>query len=383
VRLTEPAPSSPVPVSIHLPRTLFGAGTIAALREVLADADVRRPLIVTDRGIVGAGLVDRVGTAIGDRATPALFDGVMENPLFANADQGAAAYKASDCDGVIAVGGGSVIDVAKYIALLATHGGRTADYAGVEGARIGRLAPLFVIPTTAGTGSEANGTAGIHPDAASVAAGVFSHQVMPQLVILDPEMTLSLPPRLTAATGIDALSHCIEGYLSRNDAPFLNEIALDGARRAWANVRAATERGSDLSIRTEMLLAAYAGGVAITMGLGAAHAIAVGCGDQGYHHGVLSGIGLVAALDGIAEHRPERAEALRDALGLAPDASLSGAVAGLMEALGLPSSLRALGYRVDDIDRLAIEAHRSFFNLSAYHHPSAGEYRAMLQGSLA
>jgi alcohol dehydrogenase class IV len=377
-----PAKRLPVLQPLHLPRTLFANGAIDALAPELLGAGVARPLLVTDKGVIRAGLVDRVLAALAPDVEPVLFDEVTENPLFSNADEGAEAYRAHHCDGVVALGGGSVIDVAKYVAVLATHRGSVAQYAGNAEARIGPTAPLIVLPTTAGTGSESNGTAGIHPTPTEIAVGIFSHHIMPRLVILDPELTVTMPPRLTAATGIDALSHCVEGFLSRNDAPFLNEIALDGARRAWRYLPRAVATGTDIEARAEMMLAAYAGGVAIGMGLGPAHAVAITCGDQGFHHGVLSGIGLVATLDAVASRRPERAAALRRALGLDEPASLANAIASLMRELELPATLGELGYSARDPQSLARVAHESFFNRSAWHHPSVAEYEDMIEQSL-
>ncbi len=160
-------------------------------------------------------------------------------------------------------------------------------------------------------------------------------------------------------------------------------MAIEGARLAWRHTRRASEDGGDLAARTQMLLAAFAGGAAIGMGLGPAHAIAVTCGDQGFHHGILSGIGLVAAVDSVAAARPDRHLVLCEALGLDKDASLAHAVASLMSTLGLPASLRELGYRADNIPALAQAAHESFFNLSAFYHPSAWEYETMITASLA
>ena len=369
--------------AIDLPRTLFAPGASAMLAEEIEALGVHRPLLVTDRGLVAAGLVERVTGLLAKCAAVAVFDGVTENPVFADADCAAVLYARAGCDGIVALGGGSVIDVAKFTAVLAANGGRTADYAGVPGVETGPTVPLVVLPTTAGTGSEANGTAGIHAEPWSVAVGIFSRHILPRLVILDPELTVSLPPRLTAATGIDALSHCIEGYFSRNDPPLLNGIALDGAARAPRFVRRAVANGTDIEARAEMMIAAYAGGVAIGMGLGPAHAIAVGCGDQNHQHGILSGIGLVATLDIVEAQRPERATALKMALGLDPGVRLAGVVADLMRELALPATLRELGYVSHDLEAQAVVAHESFFNRSAFYRPRVAEYREMLAKSLS
>ena len=266
------------------------------------------------------------------------------NPLFADVDGGAARYVRHACDSVIALGGGSVIDTAKFIALLATNPGSVADYAGVPGVAHGAAAPLIVIPTTAGTGSEASPSAGIHPDAATASAGMNSRHLVPRVAILDPDFTLGLPARLSAATGIDALSHCIEGYLSKKDQPLGVPIALDGIARVARHLRRVVADGGDRDARAGMMLAAYAGGVSIGMGLGPAHAIALTCSDQGFHHGALSGIGLVATLDAIAAHAPQRVAEVATAFGVDSSTSLARGIAALMRELGLPATLAELGY---------------------------------------
>lgn len=374
-------PTAPIP-ALTLPRTLFAVGAIRALPGELENLSMRKPLVVTDAGLVAAGVAAKVVMACGDAATAVLFDNVTENPLYADVDAGAATYRAHGCDGVIAVGGGSVIDTAKMIALLATNGGSVADYAGKPNARHGRAAPLVVVPTTAGTGSEASPSAGIHPDAVTASVGMNSRHLVPQLALLDPELTVSLPRRLTAATGIDALSHCIEGYLSLRDQPLGKSIALDGIRRVVRHLPRAVADGQDLQARGEMMLAAFAGGVSIGMGLGPAHAIAITCSDQGFHHGILSGIGLIATLDATAAHDAARMTAVSEALGLPAGASLAKAVATLMRELGLPTGLAQLGYVATDLAAMASAAERSHFNLFAPFRPDASQYAAYLTQSL-
>ncbi|WP_256330366.1 iron-containing alcohol dehydrogenase [Variovorax sp. YR216] len=368
--------------ALHLPRTVFGAGAIGQLAAELVALGVRRPLVVADKGIVAAGIAQRVVRACGESAAPVLFDAVTENPLFADADAGAGCYAAQGCDGVVAVGGGSVIDTAKLIALLAANPGRVADYVGANASRHGAAAPLAAIPTTAGTGSEASPSAGLHPDATTPSVGINSRHLVPRLAVLDPELTVSLPPWLTAATGIDALSHCIEGCLSERDQPLGKAIALDGIARVARHLRRAVDAGADANARAEMMLAAFAGGVSIGMGLGPAHAIALTCSDQGFRHGVLSGIGLVATLDATAVHVSARMAAINDALGLPASVSTAQAVRGLMRDLGLPGSLAELGYAAGDLQALAQAAARSHFNLSAPFKPDAEAYAGFFRQSL-
>ena len=364
--------------ALHLPRTLFGAGSLALLADELNALGVRRPMLVTDKGLVKAGLVEKLVSACRDTVALTVFDTVTENPLFSDVDSGVRQYFRDACDGVIALGGGSVIDTAKYIALLATNSGTAANFAGVPGAKHGPSAPLIVIPTTAGTGSEASPSAGIHPDARTATLGLSSRHLVPKIAILDPDLTASLPQRLTAATGIDALSHCIEGHLSKRDLPLGKSIALDGIGRVARSLRGATA-GRDSQARADMMLAAYAGGASIGMGLGPAHAFAITCSDQGFHHGILSGIGLVATLNATARHVPHRIAELCAAFGVKEP--LSEAIAALMTDLGLPTTLADLGYIVTDATALGHAAHRSHFNASAPFHPSAEEYAAMIAAS--
>ena len=368
--------------TLVLPRTLFASNAISALADELASLDIQRPLLVTDRGVVAAGLAAKAVAACGEAASVVLFDNVTENPLFADVDNGASIYAREECDGVVALGGGSVLDTAKLIALLATNPGSVADYAGVPNADHVAGAPLIAIPTTAGTGSEASPSSGIHPDAVTASVGMNSRHLVPRVAILDPNLTLSLPPRLTAATGIDALSHCIEGYLSTKSLPLGKAIALDGIARVAGYLRRAAFDGSDTVARSEMMMAAYAGGASIGMGLGPAHAVALSCSDQGFHHGTLSGIGLVATLDVTARSAPEQIAEISYAFGLDASASLSHAVAALMRELGLPATLGELGYRAADLTTLARAAQSSHFNLFAPVRPTASDYAAMLEASL-
>jgi len=378
--MTTSHPATPVPIpALTLPRTLFAVHACDALPSELASLGVSRPLIVTDQGLVTTGIPARVLSACGDVAKGTLFDRVTENPLYADVDAGALIYAKQHCDGVIAVGGGSVIDTAKMIALLATNPGHVADYVGRPGVAHGPAAPLVVIPTTAGTGSEASPSAGIHPDAVTASVGMNSRHLVPKLALLDPALTVSLPRFLTAATGIDALSHCIEGYLSNRDQPLGKAIALDGIRRVLRHLPNAVANGADLKARGELMLAAFAGGVSIGMGLGPAHAIAITCSDQGFHHGLLSGMGLIATLDATATHVPDRMAAISEAFDLPHGASLSQAVADLMRSLGLPISLAELGYMASDLALMAQAAHKSHFNLSAPFHPNELQYASFFQ----
>ena len=363
-------------VALQLPRTIFGTGSLSRLGEEVAGLHVRRPMLITDRGLRDTGIVDRVLQILGGPV--AVFDDVTPNPLYADVRSGARLFAERECDGVIAVGGGSVIDVGKYVALLGFNPGTVEDYAGRPDAPHGPAAPLVAVPTTAGSGSEASPDAGIHPDAATAAIGMSSRYLIPRIALLDPQLTVSLPPKLTAATGIDAISHCVEGYLASVTSPLSDAIALDGIARAMKSIRQATWNGGDIGSRGDMMVAAYAGGVSIGMGLGPAHAIANSCGDQGHHHGVLSGIGLVCVIDRVCNHAPDRSAAVLNALGVPSGTAPSSFIAALMRELGLPASLRELGYGPLDVLGLAKAAYASPFNRSSRFQPSVNDYAEMI-----
>ncbi|MFO0206480.1 MAG: iron-containing alcohol dehydrogenase, partial [Betaproteobacteria bacterium] len=212
-------------------------GAAALVRGECDRLGIRRPLVCTDAGIVAAGLTERLAAALGDLPF-ALFDGTPSNPTERAVMQAVAAWRAHAADGLIALGGGSSIDLAKGVAILATHPGALADYATILGGspRItAAAAPLIAIPTTAGTGSEvARGAILILDDGRKL--GFHSWHLVPKVALCDPELTLGLPPRLTAATGMDAVAHCIETYLSKAVNPPADAIALDGLRRGIGHI---------------------------------------------------------------------------------------------------------------------------------------------------
>lgn len=366
---------------LELPRTIFAVGAVARLPQELHAMGVQRPLVITDTGLRANRVLHEVMAHL--PADTPLFDQVTPNPVFANIDEACKQYRAAACDAIVAVGGGSVLDVAKYVALIATHGGTVRDYVGQSEPFSRPAAPMVAIPTTAGTGSEASPDAGIHQDAFSASTGISSRWAVPHVALLDPQLTIRLPTHLTAATGIDALSHCLEGYLSKVNSPVADALALDGVRRVLAHIEQATRHGNDLAARSEMLVAGYLGGVAIGMGLGPAHAIAISCSDQGLHHGVLSGIGVVATLDSVLARLPAQRAVLATLFGVGGDQSLSAAMAALMQRLGLPATLGAAGYVTDDLDQLSEAAHNSVFNFSSRWHPNALVYHQWLKASLA
>ena len=363
---------------LQFPRVHFDYGAVDALADELAALGITRPLFITDQGLVRCGVFAQARRALPAGNDVALFDAVPENPTIAGVERAIAIYRAEGCNGVVAVGGGSVIDTGKAVAVLAGHPGSITDYLGQPERITASVAPLIAIPTTAGTGSEASRGAGIHPDATTRATGLNSHHIVPKVALCDPELTLSLPPALTAGTGMDALSHCIEGFLTVTVNPPADAIALDGVERVFAFIERAVRDGSDREARWNLMMGGLEGGMSIHMGLGPAHAIANTCGDRGLHHGTLVTLALPAVLRLLASHVPDKMARLARAMALAPGTSPADAIEAMNARLGLPASLRAMGYGDADLDEMAEDAARSHFNTRSPHRPSRAEFRAML-----
>jgi 4-hydroxybutyrate dehydrogenase len=365
---------------LKLPKLVFGAGTSRYLSDELAALGAKNPLLVTDRGLIACGVFERVTSTL--RTRPVVFADVPENPTYDGVDRGAAILREKHCDAVVAIGGGSVIDTAKMVAVLASHPGFAADYVGHSHKITAATAPLIVLPTTAGTGSEASPDAGIHPTSESRSSGITSPHVIPSVAICDPDLTVTMPPRLTACTALDALSHCIEGYLAIGDSPVVDAMALDGVSRVWLHIESGTANGQDHKARVQLMLGAFSGGVAIGKGLGPAHAIAITVGDQGLHHGLLSGLGVLASIATMHREIPDRVDAIAEAMGLCGGEKIEAALRRLFEKLNLPTNLRHIGYRPGDPNELARAAAASHFNLTSRYRPSDEDYARMLQNIL-
>lgn len=359
--------------ALVLPRLVFGAGALASLPAELALLGVRRPLLVSDRGVDRAGLV-AAAQAVADFAASYL--DVPENPTAAGADAAVGAYREAGCDGVVALGGGSVLDTAKIVAALAGAKGGAAGLIG-KPELIGTVAPLVAIPTTLGTGSESSPVAALHLVAGGPGFGTRHPLLVPSVAICDPDLTRTLPPRLVAATAIDALSHCVEGFFADPANPIIDAMALDGAARVIADVHAALSADGHAA-RASLMAAAFAGGAAIHKGLGPAHAVALVCGDQDVHHGTLIGVALPRTTQLLAEHRPAKAARLARAIGLEEGADLAAALRGLVASLGLPHTLAATGYRIGDVDELVDAMAKSHFNRTSPYPPTAEDYRTIL-----
>ena len=361
--------------TLSLPRLIFGAGALGALPDELAALGVSRPLLLSDRGLERAGLM-AAAFAVLPGAAPHL--DVPENPCLADADTALASFRAAGCDGVVALGGGSVIDTAKFVAALAglPAAARAVDLQG-RPEQIGDVCPLVAVPTTVGTGSESSPVAALHSEPGAPAAGTRSIRLVPRVAVCDPDLVRTLPRWMVAATGVDALSHCIEGFLAEPANPFVDALALDGLSRAWAAIAAAIEPVADAA-RGELMAAAFAGGAAIHKGLGPAHAVAVACGDQHLHHGTLIAAALPLTLALVLPHVPAKADRAAAAMGLARGSDIPDALRSLNHTLGLPAGYHEAGYRPGPVKSLVDRALASHFNRSSPYVPTREEYRAVI-----
>ncbi len=364
---------------LSYPRVHLDFGAVKALPEELAALGITRPLLLTDQGLVACGVLERVRDTVPGRNDIIVFDDVPENPTVEGVNRAMDVYRREHCDGVVALGGGSVIDTAKAVAVLAGHPGPITDYMGKPDSITHRVAPLIAIPTTAGTGSEASRGAGIHPDSKSRSNGLNSHYIVPRAAICDPDLTASLPPHLTAGTGMDALTHCIEGFVTTTDNPPGKALALDGMRHVVAFIERAVRDGGDREARKGMMMAALEGGMAIQMGLGPGHAIAGATGDQGLHHGMLVTIAMPSVMRLLAPYSADKMEVIARALDAKPGQSAADVVEELNARVGIPPSLRALGYEGGDLDDIAADCAKSHFLGRSPYRPTQAEFKALLR----
>ena len=367
----------------------FDCGAISQLARSCEAHGITKPLLVTDAGIRAAGLLDTVLTQLKDLPV-AVFDQTPSNPTEAAVRAASDLYVSAACDGIVALGGGSSIDCAKGVAILATHGGNLATYATIEGGSpkiTAQVAPLIAIPTTAGTGSEvARGAIVIVNDGRKL--GFHSWYLVPKVAICDPELTVGLPPMLTAATGMDAVAHCMETFMAAPFNPPADGIALDGLARAWTHIEQATNDGRNLEARRHMMSASMQGAMAFQKGLGCVHSLSHSLGGVSphLHHGTLNAMFLpaVIAFNATSDsvQRERRLERMAQAMGLAGAHQLGDAIKDMNQRLGLPSGLAAMGVQTQQFERITTGALADHCHATNPRIASASDYHAMLDSSM-
>jgi len=348
-------------------RTLFGIGALQELPANLTKLNMRRPLVVTDPGLVNTDAFRSVATTLGATSEGKswfLYSGVHPNPVENDVRETAAAFQQNNCDGIIGLGGGSALDVAKAARLLvkrpSLEWGKFYDEPDWSG-----LVPFVAIPTTAGTGSEVGRSSVITLDATKRKAVIFHPELLAKLVILDPELTRGLPPRLTAATGADALTHCIESYTCPVFHPMCDGIALEGIRLIVEALPCAYKNGNDLDARGKMLVAAAMGAVAFQKDLGVVHSMAHPLSTIcGMHHGLANALCLVAGMKFCAARKPGLYRRVGIACGLdvvksadtEADQRTISFMKDFLASLGLNTKLRENGVKPEQLDALVGQA---------------------------
>ncbi len=371
----------------YLTTIQFDHGALSGLAGALKRLGVTRPFVVTDPGLKAIGMLDKVLAAMGS-APAGVYADTPANPTEAAVLVATEAYKASGADGIVALGGGSGMDLAKAMGLMATHDGPLARYGAAQrgGKLIGKIPPLVAIPTTSGTGSEASVGSMIILETGEKEL-LVSPNLIPAIAICDPELTLGLPAGLTAATGMDAVTHCIESILSPTVNPPADAVALDGIERAVAKgmlVRAVAD-GSDRDARWHMMMASTEGAMAFIKGLGAVHALSHAAGrlkEPALHHGTLNAIFLPHVLRFNAPACSESYARIRRAMGLSEAADLGDAVQDLNDRLGIPANLSVLGLSNAHADGIVAFALKDLAHYTNPRPVTADDYHALYAEAL-
>jgi 4-hydroxybutyrate dehydrogenase len=381
---------------LYVTNILIEFGALGQLAAECERHGIRRPLVVTDPGVRAAGLLDRTVAALAGLPC-AVYDQTPSNPTEAAVRAAAAIFREQRCDGLVALGGGSAIDCAKGVAIAVSHEGPLKTYATIEGGSpkiTAAVPPLIAIPTTAGTGSEvARGAIVIVDDGRKL--GFHSWHLVPRTAILDPELTLGLPPLLTAATGMDAIAHCMETFMAPAFNPPADGIALDGLRRGWLHIERATRDGQDREARLNMMSASMQGSLAFQKGLGCVHSLSHSLGgvDPRLHHGTLNAMFLpaVIAFNAGAEsvQKEQRLQRMAQAMGLdergdaaTVAARLGDAIRAMNERLGLPPGLAAMGVQRAWFDRIIAGAMADHCHKTNPRLATEDDYRRMLEASM-
>jgi 4-hydroxybutyrate dehydrogenase len=366
----------------YLTNIHFGIGSRNELSKLLAEHNVQRPLLVTDKGLRDLGLPDQLGLEFAET-----FSDVPANPDEASVRAGLSRYRDGNCDAIVALGGGSPIDCAKGIALSTSHDGPLEQYALIRGGLPRVTAdqpPLFVLPTTAGTGSEVGRGALLIMESGNKLAIISPHMI-PTAAICDPELTLGMPPWLTAATGLDAISHCIETFCSPKFNPVADAIAMDGLARAVKSLPRAVDDGACVESRGEMLMASLQGGLTFQKGLGMIHSLSHPMGslaEKRLHHGTLNAIFLPHVLKYNFSACSEKMERMASAVACVDTAGLAEYFREFCHSLGLPATLGEIGVEKADLEGIAAAAMEDHSTASNPRKMTAEDCQRLLEEAL-
>ena len=340
------------PTTIH-----FGAGARKLAGPRLRELGLKRPLIVTDKGLAELPLIAELKAGFeAAQLDTAVFGGVFGNPGASQVMNGAAAYKKHKADCVVGVGGGAALDVAKVVGVLATHPGDVLEYAWdhPKVRDIKDTRPYFIaLPTTSGTGSEVGRSSVISEEGTHIKRIIFSPLILARTVYADPELTLGLPPAVTAAVGMDALTHNVESYLSPAYHPMCDGIALEGTRIAARSLLTAVREPKNLAARTDMMMASMMGAVAFQKDLGAVHSCAHALGTVcDLHHGLANALMIEPVMTFNQEAVPQKFDELARVVGAGTGAAFIQWLARLKQQIGLPVGLKAAGVQRTHFDKL-------------------------------
>jgi alcohol dehydrogenase class IV len=353
------------PTPIH-----FGPGVRKQVRDFLKANGVHRPLVVTDRGVAGLSMFKEFMDDLGSGLNVSAFSEIWGNPVKSQVTAGVAAFKKHDADGIVGFGGGAALDVAKAIALMATHPGDLFDYEDEKPGALPVDGPIpfwIALPTTSGTGSEVGRSSVVSDDETHVKKIIFSPKLLAKAVFADPELTLDLPANITAATGMDALTHNVEAYLAKGFHPICDGIALEGIRLAAENLVKCVKSPKDVEARGMMMMSSMMGAIAFQKGLGVVHSCAHALSTvTDMHHGLANAIMIDHALKHNMTAVPERFRTMAATIGLkdqSPDGFLNW-LADLKSQLGIPQKLSLAGVKSEQIEAMVSVAIQDGCHLS-------------------
>ena len=361
----------------------FENGSLKKISEVLKAHGIKKPLICTDPGLASIGMTDKIRNLLSNELSPTFYEETPANPTEKAVDEALEAYKTNDCDGVIGFGGGSSMDLGKAVALMANHEGNVIDYSLNEGGftKIKKTVPMIAIPTTSGTGSEVSvGSVIIMNDGRKLI--LASEHLRPDAAICDPELTVGLPPILTAGAGMDALTHCIEAIMSPINDPPAEAVGLDGIEKIIReeSLINACKDGQDLDARWNMMMASTEGAMAFSKGLGAVHSMshAIGANQElRLHHGTLNGVILPTVIRFNKDHVGNKLPRILKAMGKSESADLADEIEKFNEKIGLPSGLKEMGVTEEMIPELVEHSITDPSNVTTPKLPSPEEWEQL------